>query len=194
MSSVRAFLAVSLPTELKTSIAVLQERLKTQVAGVRWANPETIHLTLRFFGATTQETLEKVKVSMLSVKRIQYPFQVAVRGLGAFPNLHKPRVVWLGVEPEAPLQQLYKNCQVRLGAGGVATETRPFFPHLTIGRLRQRGTDLTQLSKQFEQTLIGPLPITQMVLYESRLQPNGAEHIPLLAVNFAKTTDSRQNA
>ena len=97
MSSVRAFLAIPLPWQLQESIRVIQTELQASIAEARWTRPENLHLTLHFFGKIEQETLEKLKVSVLSVKGCQRPFQVEVKGLGAFPSPHRPRVIWLGL-------------------------------------------------------------------------------------------------
>jgi 2'-5' RNA ligase len=179
---VRAFLAVPLPPPLQHAIALLQSELAAAVPGVRWTRPETIHLTLRFFGDTDVDDLEKVRASMLSVTLRAQPFEVDLLGLGAFPDRRRPRVVWIGLTPAEPLQILYRVCQAELGRVGIAAEPRAFMPHLTIGRFRERGSDLTALLTNEAQRQVGRLPVTQLVLYESRLQPGGARHIPLFTV------------
>jgi 2'-5' RNA ligase len=184
MSSVRTFLAIPLPQQLKDSIAAIQRNLKAQIPAARWTRPENLHLTLHFFGETTQETLEKIKVSVLSVKRCQRPFPVEVKGLGAFPNLHRPRIIWLDLEPKDQLRQLHGNCNRALRLAGVATESRPYSPHLTISRLRQPQPDLTDLFNAVGHTRVGQLPVDKLVLFESRLHADGAEHVPLLTVNL----------
>jgi len=184
MSSVRAFLAIPLTRQLQESIRSLQTSLQPRIQGVRWTRPENMHLTLNFFGDTTQESLEKIKVSVLSVKGCQRPFPLEVKGLGAFPSQHRPRVIWLDLEPKEQLRQLHGNCLRALHAVGVATETRPYSPHLTIGRLRQQQPDLTDLCNSVAQNLIGQLRVDRLVLFESRLRPGGAEHIPLLTVKL----------
>lgn len=184
MSSVRAFLAVPLPDALKSSIATLQKSLAAQISGVRWSRPENLHLTLRFFGETTQETLERVKVSMLSVKGCSRPFDVTVRSLGAFPNPIRPRVVWLGFEPAEKIRRLHAACADCLQTAGIAPEGRPFVPHLTLGRLRSPGGNLAEAVARHEQTVVGTFRVRSLVLYESRLLPGGAEHSPLATVNF----------
>lgn len=182
MSSVRAFLAVPLPDELKTSLAALQKNLAKRIFDVRWSRPENLHLTLRFFGETEQETLERVRVSMLSVKRGFSPFKLTVKGLGFFPNQARPRVVWLGLTPAERLRQLHALCEDSLRAVGIAPEGRPFVPHLTLGRLRSSGGSLTGIVSEFEQAVIGEVWVDQLVLYQSRLHPGGAEHKPLARV------------
>lgn len=187
MSSVRVFLAIPLPQQLKGAIQTLQKSLRSQIAGVRWVRPENLHLTLHFFGEVEQETLEKIKVSVLSVKSCNRPFTVEVKGLGTFPSRRRPRILWLGLDPEDPLRQLYENCRQSLQQAGVATESRPYSPHLTIGRLRQSKsglTDLTELDSSTGDAVIGRFSADRLVLFESRLQPGGAEHIPLLTVSL----------
>jgi 2'-5' RNA ligase len=190
MSSVRAFLAIPLPRQLRESIRSLQSDLQVRIPGARWTRPDNLHLTLHFFGEIEQETLEKFKVSVLSVRLCQRPFQVEVRGLGAFPNPHRPRVIWLGLEPRDQLRQLHRVSQNCLLQADLTTESRLYSPHLTIGRLRQQKPDLTDLFGSTEQNTIGLLRVDKLILFESRLHPDGAQHIPLLTVNLDdKNTD-----
>ncbi len=182
--SPRTFLAIPLPRQLKEAISAVQSHIQAQITGVRWIRSENLHLTLHFFGETKQEDLEKIRVSVLSVKQCQQPFLVEVKRLGAFPNLHRPRTLWLDLEPKDQLRKLHGDLRRCLHQVGIATESRPYSPHLTIGRLRQQKSDLTDLYNSVGQTLVGRLPVDKLVLFESRLHPGGAEHIPLLTVNF----------
>ncbi len=184
MSLVRAFLAVPLPEHLKKTIHDTQKDLQARIPQARWTRLENLHLTLHFFAEIEQETLEKLKVSMLSLSGCQRPFQVEVKGLGAFPNPHRPRVIWLGLKPRHGLDQLYRNTGKSLQQAGLVADPRPFSPHLTIARLRGGQPDLTALFSSFRQETIGRLPLDRLILYESRLRPDGAEHIPLLTVNL----------
>lgn len=179
MPTVRAFLAIPLHALPRQQIASLQTELSGALPGIRWVRPDTIHLTLRFFGDANTDTLEKIRTSMLSVALRAAPFQVEACGLGAFPGQHRPRVVWLGLNPEEPLDLLYRNCQQELAKAGIAAEARDYSPHLTLGRFRERGPDLTPLLVRYEDRAFGPLPVEQLVLFESRLRPGGASHIPL---------------
>jgi len=185
----RAFLAIPLPAPLQRDIARLQSELAAVLHGMRWTRPETVHLTLRFFGDTTVDDLEKVRASMLSVTLRARSFEVDLRGLGAFPDCRRPRVVWIGLHPAAPLQLLYQVCQEELGRHGIAAESRAFAAHLTIGRCRERDPELSALLARHAHRLIGRLPVTQLVLYESRLRPDGARHIPLFTVPLAAQDD-----
>lgn len=182
MTTTRTFLAVPLPSSLQRNIALLQNELSGTMPGIRWTRPDTIHLTLHFFGATRADDLEKIRASMLSVKLREKAFQVEVLGLGAFPGHRRPRVVWLGLAPEEPLLILQRACQVELGRSGFTAESRAFAPHLTIGRFREQAPDLSALLAAHAGRRIGGLPIGQLVLFESRLLPGGARHTPLFTV------------
>lgn len=189
MSSVRAFLGVPLTTELQEAIRSLQSGLMSRISGIRWSRPENLHLTLHFFGETAQENLEKIRVSMLSVKHCHRPFQVDVIGLGAFPSLRRPRVIWLGLNPQNRLRQLHRDCHRALHEAGFVIDSRPYSPHLTIGRAKHRVNELTALGNELDNQLIGHLPIDSLILYESRLSPAGAKHIPLFTIGFDNETD-----
>jgi 2'-5' RNA ligase len=187
MSSVRAFLAIPLPQQLKDAVKTLQRNLQAQIPDARWVRPENLHLTLHFFGDVEQETLEKIKVSVLSVKGCKRPFPVEVKGLGAFPNRHRPRILWLDLEPKNQLRKLYENYREQLQHVGLDTGSRPYSPHLTIGRLRQRKsclTDLIALTASIGGKRVGQFSVDRLILFESRLRADGAEHIPLLTVNL----------
>ena len=189
MSSVRAFLGVPLTAELQEAIRSLQSSLMSRISGIRWSRPENLHLTLHFFGETAQENLEKIRVSMLSVKHCHRPFQVDVIGLGAFPSLRRPRVIWLGLNPQNRLRQLHRDCHRALHEAGFVIDSRPYSPHLTIGRAKHRVNELTALGNELDNQLIGHLPIDSLILYESRLSPAGAKHIPLFTRGFDNETD-----
>lgn len=185
--SLRIFLAVPLEACLQQQLSVLQRRLGDALPGVRWARPETIHLTLRFFAGVTQEDLEKIKDSVLSVKRLQRVFKVEAKGLGVFPDPVRPRVLWLGLEPVTPLQELYRHCQTALTRAGLPPEPRPFRPHLTLGRWREAGPDLRRTLRGWTPQAFGPLEVRQLVVYQSHLHPDGARHDPLLRVDLPAT-------
>jgi len=181
----RAFLAVPVPEQVCQAVAELQSQLASRTTNLRWVRPDSLHLTLHFFGRVAEENLEKIKASMLSVGLRTEPFQVDIRGLGVFPNSRRPRVLWLGLEPEEPLMALSAAWQEALSPTGLPPGDRPFSPHLTIGRFRQRGNRPdTLLSGQGDHPLIGTLPVDRLVLYESRLTPRRAEHRPVHSVSL----------
>lgn len=184
MRLVRTFLAIPVTDELRRTMARLQRELTASLPGTRWVNPETIHLTLRFFGDIPEESLEKIGEVMLSVGRLSAPFQTEAAGVGAFPSLVRPRVIWLGVRGGPPLAVLHAAMEEGLKQIGFPGEDRPFSPHLTLGRCQQRIVAAQQVLERFRDFTCGPLPVDRMILYESRLEPGRAVHLPRKIVSL----------
>ncbi len=181
----RVFLAIPVATSTQQVIAAFQSRLAHSLGNLHWTNPDTLHLTLQFFGRTTEENLEKIKASMLSVRLRSKPFNVAISGLGIFPNPRWPRVLWMGFQPGEPLLELHDIWAQALIQAGLPPADRPFSPHLTIGRFRQGESvseqRLTDLAKHAP---VVPLTVDNLVLYESHLSRRGAKHIPIHQVTL----------
>ncbi|HAD04021.1 MAG: 2'-5' RNA ligase [Desulfuromonadales bacterium GWD2_61_12] len=174
----RAFIAFPLPAECQAALGALQQLLRPQLPGVRWASPESIHLTLVFLGSVPEENLEKITAVMLSVGSAFAPFVLTVRGIGAFPSWQHPRVVWAGVAAVPQLVALQADLSAGLAQFGFPGDARPYVPHLTLGRCRSGGRGAVPDSGRAEAG-IAVVPADRLILYESRLQSAGAQHIPL---------------
>lgn len=181
---IRVFLAIPLPAPLHERLRALQRQLRRELPEVRWSNPETLHLTLRFFGEVDQESLEKIGDIMLSIGRLQPPFAVDLEGLGAFPAADRARVFWVGIRDRGELAALHDALERRLPDAGIPREQRPFSPHLTLGRHRGRGLAAGTVLARYRSLDLGPLAVRQLVLYESRLRPGGALHLPRREANL----------
>jgi 2'-5' RNA ligase len=186
MRRIRAFLAIPLPPEVVRKSLQLQKQLAAVLPGVRWVRPEGMHLTLRFFASIDEETLDKIGEVMLSVGRLCSPFQVEARGVGAFPSPSRPRVIWLGIRGSESLQALYTALEAALEDIGIPAEGRPFSPHLTLGRARYRLPPAQTVLEPYNDFSGGMVPADKLVLFESRLQPTGAEHLPLKTIHFGR--------
>lgn len=176
----RAFIALPLPLDLQPRIKRLQDQLKTQLPGVRWVRPEQLHLTLRFFPDLAEEYLDPIREIMLSVGNFCAPFTVEIRDLGAFPNLARPRVFWLGLTPVSPLLHLQHKLEKGLERIGIAKDERPFNPHLTIGRTKDMAARQKIPPAAVRETFCGHWPIGDMVFFQSQLGTTGAVHSPLI--------------
>lgn len=177
--AIRTFLAIPLPPAWQQQVAALQRELAGLLPEVRWTPAANVHLTLCFFGATPADDLEKIREVVLSITLCEAAFTATVGGLGVFPHLRAPRVLWLGVA-DPRLAALYAACTGALRQAGLPGEARAFAPHLTIGRLHRRPPRLAEVLARWGGRELGPLPVDRLVLYESQLLPGGARHIPLL--------------
>lgn len=179
MRKLRAFLAVPLPAEVVRQAQAIQRDLRKALPQVRWVRPEAMHLTLKFFGDVPEEALEKIGKVVLSVGSRQAPFQIEVTGLGIFPSLHRPRVIWLGIREDGSLKMLYQSLEEGFAHIGFPAEGRPFTPHLTLGRARERLPAPHEALERYRNHSCGAVPVDQLILFESRLQPAGAVYHPL---------------
>ena len=196
--SVRCFWAVRPPESNLTQVGQLARALKRPFADcglkVGWVAPPAYHLTLKFLGEVAEgqlgEMTARVAAQLTEVARPAAP-QLTLAGLGVFPGLHRPQVVFLGVAPPAPelaalleLQARLESCLAKLG---YPPDPRPFHPHLTLGRVRAvralspaEQPALHELLQRYPEPQGPAFPLTELVLYESRATPQGPSYIPLL--------------
>ena len=136
--TIRTFLAIELPEEIRKEIANIQDHLKKNIRGViTWVRPERIHLTLKFFGNISGDDVVNIsRVVENSVAGVR-PFSLSVKAVGVFPDVMRPRVVWLGINGDVvPLSNLHKVMDRGFQDYGFKREERPFRPHLTLGRIK----------------------------------------------------------
>jgi 2'-5' RNA ligase len=183
--SIRAFVAIPLPELITTRICDIQERLKSLRLPVRWVRPESVHLTLKFLGEIPVSTIEGIAgVMELTVVECA-PLTLFTKGLGVFPGIKKPRVLWIGISGDVkPLSDIQANLETHMEQIGFAKENRPFKSHLTLGRFKgsiHPGT-LFDILGSFSDFSSEPFEAKELVLYKSELKPTGAIYTKLQTV------------
>ena len=173
---IRSFLAIEFPKPILKKIEEVQADLKSTHADVRWVSPEKIHLTLKFFGNIEESRIDLILKSIDEPIRNTLPFSLKVRGVGAFPNLKNPRVIWMGlVDGREVLVSLQKQIETQLEKVGFQPEDRPFHPHLTLGRMRssQGKEELVKRMERYKEEEFGDFQVERLVLFKSDLRPTG---------------------
>ena len=189
MDAIRAFIAIELPEAILVEVGKIEERLKPQMPPdcIRWVKPDSIHLTLKFLGQVPSDQIDLIMSSLRSAVATAHSFALEVKDAGCFPNVHRPRVVWVGVHEEAPGNQLLHVQRVvenAISPLGYPTESRAFSPHLTLGRLARdvHPADLKKVGDVITASHVGSLgrwPVTQVALIKSDLRPTGAVYTVL---------------
>ena len=188
---IRSFIAIELPQNVKNGLAKLISELeKTEHPFVKWANPEGVHLTLKFLGNIPFKQVDEISKAIEEAAQGVLPFHLEVSGLGAFPNLKQPRVLWVGIKGEIDnLLSLQQNIDSALAPLGFVAEKRPFTPHLTLARLRERASPGERksfgqlvMSTSFESSC--PLDVETISLMRSQLTLEGAIYTRLFAVKL----------
>jgi 2'-5' RNA ligase len=179
---IRSFLAIELPEPILRKIGEVQGDLRSTHAGVGWTNPKKIHLTLKFFGNIEESRIDPIFKSIEEPVRKTLPFSLKVRGVGAFPHLKNPRVIWIGlVDEKEVLTSFQKQLETQLEKIGIQPEDRPFHPHLTLGRMKSsRGKEgLVGRIERHREEEFGDFQVERMVLFKSDLRPSGPIYTPL---------------
>ncbi|MDD4875695.1 MAG: RNA 2',3'-cyclic phosphodiesterase [Dehalococcoidales bacterium] len=138
MEQIRSFIAIELPNELKQQLTQLQTHLKMNTQSqVKWVDPYSIHLTLKFLGNITISVINDItKVMEKAIVGIP-PFYLEVKDLGVFPNYKRAQIAWIGIAGDLDkLNYIQKQIVSNLIPLGFVTEQRPFTPHLTLARMR----------------------------------------------------------
>ncbi len=180
LKTMRLFVALDLSGEIRANVARLIERLRPAGREMKWVNPDSMHLTLKFLGHQPETKLEEISTA-LAVVPVSGPVSLDFRGLGFFPNERRPRVFWVGVEAPEALARLAQAIEQALAPLGIAAENRPFSPHLTLARLKEPRPmpRLIEELARLDTRAFGQMTATEFVLFESRLRPAGAQYTPL---------------
>ncbi len=192
---IRTFIAIELPDPLKERLVELQEKLKEQAPprAVRWVQPEGIHLTLKFLGQTPVDQIEGIVRALSSACVPLSSFTYTVGGLGCFPDLRRPQVIWVGVqEPTGALSGLQGAIEEACAELSFQREGRAFHPHLTLGRLRDRASAeerraIGELIQGTEVASLGAGAARRVSLIRSDLRPTGAVYTTLREIELKES-------
>jgi len=191
---VRSFIAIDLPQETKSELAHLQERLKRACGycPTKWVGVESIHLTLNFLGDVPLSRLDDIKNAVTQAAAASDTFELALGCLGAFPNLERPHIVWVGLAGEVEkLAKIQKHLEQLLAGLGFSPEIRPFSPHLTLARVRDEATatDKKRLGQAISFTMCKTdcsILVCQVSLIKSQLTTAGPIYTVLSSATLGR--------
>ncbi len=200
MGKVRAFIAIELPTEVKSSLSGLIENLRPgRERAVKWVNPKSIHLTLKFLGDIPERQLVDITSALAGATEGLTYFDLKLEGIGAFPGLKAPRVVWAGIGGDiSKLMKLQKQVEQSLVPLGFTPEKREFSAHLTLGRVRENATHLERadlglaLGKLTPENA-SPFTVSRVSLMQSTLTHSGAIYNQLASIALDKNKKNMIN-
>ncbi len=180
----RTFIALPLPEEAKHRLVRLQEELAPGLPAFRWAGLEQLHMTLAFLGDVPDARLAALGDRVAEAVADFEPLTLRVGGLGAFPTLARPRIIWVGLDgPDlASLRRLRESVVRAAKASGAHPADDRFTPHITIGRLRPgrgRPPDLRPILDPLGDWSAGSHQVDNVVVYASFLSPQGPTYTVL---------------
>jgi 2'-5' RNA ligase len=188
----RVFVAIDLQHEIREKIARFLEGVREFAPDARWANPESLHITLKFIGEQKPEQVAAVTEHLQSV--VGRKVEIQVGGYGFFPTAKAPRVFWLGIQAGPELTEVAASIDSALAELKIPREDRPFSPHLTLARggagsgspkwRKTDGTNSTFATLQkrlfaLSELDFGTMTAREFFLYQSQLSPGGSKYTKL---------------
>lgn len=183
----RLFIATEIETDITTKLGLVQNKLKKTGADIKWVKPENMHFTYHFLGKLEEEKITVLKRIMDSCRN-KARFKIKFTGLKTFPDLKKPRVLWLDVEDKnSSMAGIFGTLAKELEKYGFGVDSRPYIAHLTIGRIKS-GRNLENLKKEISNSKIdfAETEINNIGLFESILTPDGPVYKKIYTVRFTK--------
>ncbi len=183
----RLFIAVNLPGEIKRTLGAFIQELRRFPADAKWVGEANLHLTLQFLGNVSEEQVPAIVQGLNLAAGEVTPFKLVISGVGVFPSVERPRVLWVGVSGETTvLADLHRRVQKEMGLLGFEPEQRKFSPHLTLARIRSPQGFRTLLDKAEEYAgrakKFGETRIVSIELMLSELSPKGAKYYVLASM------------
>jgi len=181
--SVRAFVAIDPAEALRRELQAMQDRLRSACGAAGWKVGfpaiDAIHLTLKFLGDVPSARLNEIVEALSPLGRTDR-LQIALGGLGAFPERGRPKILWVGLSAgQGAVKSLAEQVDRYLAPLGFPPEGRQFSPHFTVGRVKRATAGVTTVLKSVSPAGGGPSPIEEVVLYRSDLHPSGARYTVL---------------
>ena len=196
MDRLRTFIALDIPPAVQKSIQQRINNLRTLIgnSSVRWMQAHNIHLTLKFLGDVSPADVDTLTQILRTEAYNFSAFNIQINGLGSFPNSKRVRVLINRIQASAELEALQRGIESACNSIGFKPETRPFKPHLTIGRVQRGASSSEQIKirKTLDEVKIDSLGIARVDsvhLYRSELKPTSSVYTKLFSAPLNKRGD-----
>lgn len=189
----RLFIAVEIPADIQQNVYKQTAKLRRDLeSAVRWVPVENVHLTLKFLGDVAPSNVEFLTQMLRQEAEATPCFNIQLTGLGSFPNLKRPRVMYIGIQAPAALDTLQRGIESASRRLGYESEDRAFSAHLTLGRVKQTATasDQQKIRHALESTqvdLLGSARVDSVHLFKSELKPSGSVYTRLFSAPLKKS-------
>ncbi len=172
--------ALSRIVEFRDSVATCFSK-----GGFKPVQNKNIHITLKFIGEVDEPSLPEIERCMEKVS-MHASFEISIEGVGTFPSLSRPRVIWVGVSEGFERLKLLRNTMEPCLRPYAKPDRASFVPHITVGRVKGgvRGECLKEVLEAYRETFFGKSPVTEVKLKRSFLKPSGPEYVDVLTVKL----------
>ena len=187
--AVRTFLAVEIGSEIRARASALMKELATSEVEVKWVEPHNLHWSLKFLGDVDAREIPALCDAVGRATKGLSAFDIEAGGAGAFPNVERPRTLWLGLSRgESQMVALHGRIEDELASLGYGREHRRFRPHLTLGRVRAQAgpiDELAQIIQRNSNLTGGAMAVDEVIVFSSVLSRDGPTYEPLATASLA---------
>jgi RNA 2',3'-cyclic 3'-phosphodiesterase len=177
MASIRSFLSIPASNRLRASAASVIENLQSVSSGVKWERPEKLHITVKFLGSVDTDLLRKIAETLKPRLEQMDQFNITYAGLGAFPTIHNPRILWIGADGGRNIVELFSAVEQVCSSFNIPSEDRTFHAHVTIGRVKNSRA-LNRLTAMVKSVTFEPIVArcSELCVMKSELHPSGSQY------------------
>ena len=170
----RLFIAALLPQEIREQLTNHIDSLKHKYDGVKWEKSDKLHITLKFLGNVEESKLDGISSLLIKLASEYSPFNLSLTDFGGFPNLKKPRILYVGLSNNTQLSNLVQELEEQFAELGFEKEGRKFVPHITLGRVKKK------INIQYRPQIIqSGFQLNEIGLMKSELCSSGSVYTPV---------------
>ena len=182
---VRTFVALLIPPDWAAHLGALAATLAAGTGGLSWVKPENLHVTLRFLGDLDETAVDRARTAVSQALALATAPRARLGPLGAFPNLSRPRVLWVGLSEGADaVSALAATADEGLRDAGFGPSDRPFRAHITLARVREGARGLETLLKAANPEPPAAALLDRVAVMKSDLHPSGSRYTALQEVRL----------
>lgn len=185
----RCFIAVEISSKVLADISRVAELLRKETSladrDIKWVRPENMHLTLKFLGDVDLNWINSLHTGLKDIVTRHDSFDMTVSNVGSFGT--PPRILWAGIDSCHPLMSLQNDIEFFLLTEGFPKEKKQFHPHLTLCRIKnpKAGRAIRTAAKKYAEKVFGITSVSEIIVYESRLTPDGPIYIKIASTKLA---------
>ena len=152
---------------------LVQNKLGNTGASLKLVEPENLHITLHFLGNIPEDSIDTLREIITNCCSDTTPFTVHLKGVGAFPSIKYPRVIWIGITDSNNIKQIVDCLRTELSKHGFRKEEKPFHAHVTIARVKRYSSQLKKQLQNLKEHTFGEINVAHIKLKKSTLTPRG---------------------
>jgi len=186
--SLRTFIAIKIIPDKNFLLLFENLRKKLEGESIKWVDVNNFHITLHFFGNTTQEQVETIKHQFESIGENFHPFEFSIKGLGYFKKKDEPKILFANIESSQALNRLAVGVEELIVKLGFEKDGRDFNPHLTLGRIKflKKRNNFYQVMEKYKEMDIQNVYVPEIIFYKSILKPSGPVYKPISKIKLLK--------